>query len=126
MIKASELRIGNWVTVGENSNFQVKIINGKNKFEPIPITAELLKKTNFELDADESKHRCWHYRLGYNEWDQDFFLQLTDPDDEIDMALIYSRDVPESSCQIINFPKYLHQLQNLFFALTGTELETNL
>jgi hypothetical protein len=134
MIMASELRIGNWYSNGignyklSTSDFmdylnEAQVNNGavENIF-PIPITSEVLRKTEFELDEDESKHRCWHYRLGYNDWDQDFFLQLTPPDDEIDMCIIYSRDEPTSTCQIINFPKYLHQLQNLYYALTGKEL----
>ncbi len=133
MITVNELRVGNWIKrAWDQPAFMVDTVTFSmvkqhpDWYEGVALSAEVLERAGFEIDADESKHQCWHFRLGYNEWDQDFFLQLTDPNDEIDMCITYSRDTPESSCQIINFPKYLHQLQNLYFALTGEELPIEL
>lgn len=136
MIKANELRLDNWYSNGEKhytletSSFmdflnEAQVNNGDviNIF-PIPLTPEILEKCGFEKEiTNEPYVEYWWLRLGYNDWEQDFFLQLTDPDAEMDMCNIFSRDNPESNCQILNMPRYLHQLQNLYFALTGKELQ---
>lgn len=135
MIKANELRIGNWVTKTDKNytvaiNMLHDIATSENfPIERIPITAKILESAGFEKETTEGKGdyaECWDLRIGYNDWDQDFFLRITDPDAEIDMCLIFSRDVPESNCQIIQKPQFVHQLQNLYFALTGNELEITL
>lgn len=115
MIKASELRIGNWVQVngaytGDGFEIEGKQITGImnnyvyllgmleittsfEELQPIPLTPEILEKCGktdkrFQLEFSIMEGRFWylkHYELFY-----------------------------------------LHQLQNLYFALTGEELTVNL
>lgn len=117
-MKASELRIGNYlngrkgpVTVTEiRENNKVKIKENPSNFTfgdcllPIPLTEEWLlnlgfKKvgTNFELDFFvfwySSYQNCFVWR----------FMNINSNADPISL-------------------EYVHQLQNLYFALTGEEL----
>lgn len=120
-MKANELRIGNWV--------RCKIYNGNNDviipfafqeysyihlFEPIPITPKILERAGFgRIDYYAGNP----FRIGIN-LDNHFLLCYHDAvamgcDDSF-----YNEAFPHV--------KYLHQLQNLYFALTGTELDINL
>lgn len=128
MIQPNELRIGNWVYDTINDHI-VKIIGirlenvvcewghlkGEYKcnyeyLEPIPLNEELLAKCMFS-----------EY-----EFEDDIFLH-----DEEDVCVQKSGKVYypysfENSDTIGTPIRYLHQLQNLFFALTGKELEIKL
>lgn len=124
MIDIRELRIGNYVYL-QNSKTPYKITEiGYSEIEhpryevsgissgavfrtyvenlnPIPLTEELLLKCGFE------KHK-WGIITYYNpllELDADFHLKSVDCNIQV---------------------KYLHKLQNLYFDLTGQELEVNL
>lgn len=123
-MEANELRIGNWVSYSDNA---VKIAAGffvnssqmniETDCEPIPLTPEILEKAGFEKND----------RIQQN---FSYILQLKSR-----MTLVYYKG--DSSClsieqdnKMIDFAsgrcKYLHQLQNLYFALTGEELEIKL
>lgn len=134
-IKTSELRLGNWV-FGHNpatmaykqvGYFKVDDINeeGVNTYrvdgfdtesayyEPIPLTPELLEKCGFELNK---KVYRWHKNtitICNNEDNTGFYWDLS-ADGGLRLATEW-KDV-----------NYLHQLQNLFFALTGEELQIEL
>jgi hypothetical protein len=112
MINVHELRLGNWVNIwGEpnnigslQSNFWGVFINkvGEVDFKdisPIPLTPEILEKCGFVL-----MEGSW-----YN-------LLYIDPVGAGRFKCLYS----------VPYLDYLHQLQNLYFALTGKELEINL
>lgn len=141
MINASELRIGNYIrsnpnggdgtvirlhTIG-NSTVHGESLDGQLKNlkidldrwnEPIPLTPEILQKCGFDKNEDAGN---WHspehtiystkgisvgvkgdYIGWYNSSEDDF----------------YSSYYPQL--------KYVHQLQNLYFALTGNELKIDL
>ena len=74
-------------------------------FKPVLITTQILEKCGFEKDKDGV------YRsLNCLYWLDSGYLQIANG---------YSL--------VLNAPcKYLHQLQNLIFSLTGKELETNI
>lgn len=120
VMKASELRVGNWV--------RCKIYNGTKDvilpftwqeskyihlFEPIPLTPEILEKCGFEVRTyktngvekthySDSRNICIDHVLK-----KVFVLGLHQGyEDEVWIKKI----------------EHLHQLQNLFFALTGEEL----
>ena len=101
-----ELRVGNLLYNGFNELIEVKNISHYNTsgflletLKPIELTEEWLQKFGFELyDSVEFRH---FYRK--NDFDLDENYQPIDFD-----------------CIEI---KYVHQLQNLYFALTGQELE---
>lgn len=120
MIRANEFRIGNWVEARDGKNksyvqvdgflfwhFQLANADGGQAIEinsvyPIPLTSEILEACGFELKEDRyfEKGRVVIYDFGGG------------------IYTLYQYVLPEI--------KYLHQLQNLYFALTGTELEIKL
>jgi len=114
MIQANELRIGNWVHTGE---FHIEKFQGYHKikskwfdyahmFEPIPLTEEILLKCGFEKFA-----QTWyrHKLSGF-----EFALS----------GLIATNSYFE--CFPVDCCNHLHQLQNLYFALTNEELNIEL
>lgn len=127
-MQSSELRVQNLVKrksdgliykVVEILEYTVTIvpINGESYFktkdrvifediEPIPLTPEILEKAGFKQAISNDK--IWLLRIG------DTNLMLRDGE-----AWSYVGPIPLK----IN---YVHQLQNLIFALTGTELTINL
>lgn len=140
MIKPGELRIGNYVTVnnpkyhpgikgvilkifgitpssnGHSINLNTLHIKDQiiipfvsqylQFIEPIPLTEEILLKCNF-VAMDYGTH----IQYGHN-----LFWQLT-----------YHKKVKRYSfVELERSIKYLHQLQNLYFALTEKELTINL
>lgn len=126
MMKTSELRIGNWVNYilkeGEWSMTglmatQVVSIGSHDLvtemesipldmsyFEPIPITPEWLDK--FGLEKDNDNEYAFNME-GYN-----WTIRIHDGL----IGLDYHEYHPTQRI------KYVHQLQNLYFALTGEEL----
>ena len=113
-MKANELRIGNLVYLVDKEKVW-EILDGyeidkcdENPFtRPIPLTEEWLLKFGFEIKLDNFN---WNAGIGINEIG-DFKLALRHTDN---FGWFY-----KSRCTPI---KYVHQLQNLYFALTGEEL----
>jgi len=127
-MEASELRIGNWalkaLKSGQGRKLKaqigpediVRIYNntGSVNYEPIPLTEEWLVRFGFEKDD-----------TGVDIFDQDYYKW-------------YQKEFPiigvlcQSSDNLYLFDEntdtlrisFVHQLQNLYFALTGTELPT--
>lgn len=122
-MNASELRKGNWVLVDSKyfciENLEItgnEIVDPINPY-PIPLTPEILEKAGFAYDGTYHVHSSGDYRIyidgygslqckygggeGYNE---NAWLQL-----------------PSAGPL-----KTLHQLQNLYFALVGEELQITL
>jgi len=106
----NELRIGNWISMASwNADPEVKqvtafdianIVKFKYAIEPIPLTEEWLVKFGFEDNLP------WEYKQ-FRLDDQDRFHVV----DQTGYGIIIARGI-----------KYVHQLQNLYFALTGEEL----
>ena len=128
---AKELRIGNWVFCDEINNFypggfiQVEEIlsdgiershGGLTVYEldqihPIPLTPEILEKAGFTFYDNPNKTPSRIYKIGSDFrickcYNQDHFTLWDYP---------YGKSI-----------RYLHQLQNLYFALTGEELNIEL
>jgi hypothetical protein len=78
-------------------------------YQPIPLTPEILEKCGFYFE----KH--WYKRIA----NLDFFICSLGNMDEFYLLQF-------GSCGIMPPCKYLHQLQNLYFALTGEELTVNI
>lgn len=122
MIKATELRIGNWILAG-GEPFEVNpdvisvIYNegGRVEYNQIPLTPELLEK----LGVVEIPNIL--------EWVFSFMsMTLTFVWCNDDKYIVRYEGPAGGINHIINAPESLHQLQNLYFALTGQELEINL
>lgn len=138
MIQANELRIGNWVHYNNGHYCEITAIGSRTilgqqffnidkgndhpiideHINPIPITPEILENAGFKINEDagnwkHSEMKIWKdKRKMIGEEDGKFYLYNQCEDD------YYSWYYPEI--------KYVHQLQNLYFALTGEELEFKL
>jgi len=115
-MKPQELRIGNWIydTI-EGEELQVKIGNIKyySDFEPIPLTEEWLDKFGFEQKEGGSGPPI---NAVWDEWWEPYEGFRITQDVKNDWFLCGYRQNKKHF-------KYVHQLQNLYFALTGEELE---
>jgi len=117
MIQSNELRIGNWVKspkclvdldckTNEFNNLvytQVKYVRHENYFEPIPLTPEILEKAGFS--------RLGGMLIYYNF--KITFLMDTGGRYVID---IFYKDLHLGKIE------WIHQLQNLYWCLSGEEL----
>lgn len=131
MIDIHELRIGNLVyaypfriiKVSEITNLKSVLNEGDESEEPfadeeldgIPITQEILEKCGFEKTG--------------NDW------KLKNTDNSRDNTNYIEQDENKFTYVVADFGwdggydvevKYVHQIQNLYFFLTGTELEINI
>ncbi len=113
MIPANELRVGNWVKDIEGFDFLFRvearhIARSENNpcWRPIPLDDQHFERFGFEMD-----HGDWQMdgvKIGeHEEWEGEQTFRLSIPD-----WILYKS--PEI--------KYVHQLQNIFFALTNEEL----
>ncbi len=108
-MKAKELRIGNRVKMGNAYSTEVtaEIIGVAERFKPIPLTEEWLV-------------RFGAYKVNeiYEYWEGDYVYAY---ELEINgLSCLFSRD---GSCSSYSHIKYVHQIQNLYFAETGKELK---
>jgi len=114
-MKATELRIGNWVHHKNKGDFQIK----KSHFisivllfsKPIPLTDEWLIKFGFEFNevCDSLQHS-----IGENfKWFHYDLASATVTMQEMDDGELF---------HLTEHINYVHQLQNLYFALSGEEL----
>ncbi len=115
-MKVSELRIGNKFLFNgmedtiDAVDFHVPAFiedEDENQYAPMPITTKILLDFGFEKQKEDL------YRTGYYTLIVPFHIHIVRGD------FIYYADW--SHPVII---KYVHQLQNLYFAITGEELET--
>jgi hypothetical protein len=103
-MKATELRIGNYVDLGGGRNlYQIQDeIFGSLNLNPIALTEEWLLKFGFKY------YKSWNY------WQIKGEHRLK----------VYPCNISFDFRERFHFEiKEVHQLQNLYFALTGEELE---
>lgn len=125
-MKASELRISNLILkngkLHYTSHLTIRDIHGlsvddTDTFEPIPITEDWLVKFGFKLEADEGD-------IKYYEIQRLWYYVVFDHDD-IRLDIKTDKDMTHTVFYMDERFMYLHQLQNLYFALTGEELTIN-
>jgi hypothetical protein len=136
-MKATELRIGNWVNGefanGELKPFQIFRIDGNDDcsgLEPIPLTPELLEKCGFKkwkgrvMENTNIWMKKYEHEAGYFDVDNKPVINTS----TIGIRQYYGHSLPDEFFYTDHHSKieYLHQLQNLYYALTGEELEINL
>lgn len=122
MIEPRELRIGNLIAYNGRPDQVIHLTNqhietfvgpeepllaDSDSWSPIPLTAEWLERFGIERVSDGVIADHWHY--------EGFFLYI----DETDAGHKYYY---MSDAALVTID-YVHQLQNLYFALTGTELD---
>lgn len=114
-MEAKELRMGNWVDAEYSHWIKVSILDLVNiesnpeSFYPIPLTPKILEKCGWV----ENKEMMFTFILPNG-----YFTCIPQPSANA-FIIKYKNDH-------IAKIKYLHQLQNLYFALTGEELEVKL
>ncbi len=133
-MKASELRIGNYVYEDYGGIYEVININSEgfdfvdlrkptfngigrydiNSIKPIELTEEILLKCGFNTTFEKITE------IQINENEVLYYDSL-----EKCMSLYIPIQYEDTSL-VFNHCKYLHQLQNLYFALTNNELTINL
>jgi hypothetical protein len=108
-IKASDLRIGNLVLDGKdieqvNARMLDMLVKLEADFDPIPLTEE------------------WLLRFGFVYHDDDGIITYSSRDN----IVIFQRYRLDFYFELSNYKdaelEYVHQLQNLYHALTGEEL----
>lgn len=140
MVNANELRVGNWVKWNEDDTFMrigaSSFLLPDKRFDPTPLTPEILEKCAHRINVIK-----WHNEAGEEFVTTDYFFEEKtgvlkarfvegdilfwfkyNPDDR---PRLMSDELVFYNNQHI-FRKreyYLHQLQNLYLALTGEELK---
>lgn len=111
-MKSNELRLGNYILVNNNLQQVVELPLPSNcteeNTEPIPLTEEWLVKIGFE------KRYSGYGAKGYKGYD--FIIE-----DSFDICA-FTDGIYYSDCGYKLKINHIHQLQNLYFALTGEEL----
>jgi len=112
MIAVNELRIGNWVNCLLLGNYKLRSGDieedkANDIYKPILLTPEILIACGFKYMGYGWKHPD-HFRpfVGYH---QGFHLYWE----------------PDHTATMVKDVMYLHQLQNIYFSLTGEELTFN-
>jgi len=133
-MKANELRIGNYVKSNDvnmapyftvTASFLKQNENEMSWFiDPIPLSQNWLEKLGFEKNKDNrwmrGKSRYAIFYFEYYATGEDncmWRIEYHDTD--------YGRNEYKDCNQWGDVIKYVHQLQNLYFALTGEELTIN-
>ena len=109
-MKANELRIGNLVTFNgkqiivswEDVQFIMTSDFEKEYHKPIPLTEE------------------WLLKFGFSTVGGEFYLQV---DNDLEIAIEFWDKTVYHNSHYISTVKYVHKLQNLYFALVGEELK---
>ena len=120
-MKAEELRIGNYVTITPHSKEDVLQLNQSemeslyifknwDRLQPIPLTEEWLKM----FGANCIGAKGWNF-ISVNKADTSYIY--FNPNG---IGLAIDNGTTENAIEVEI--KYVHQLQNLYFALTNTEL----
>jgi hypothetical protein len=126
MIKANELRIGNWMKrdsqpngfqIDEDSFFIIK--QHPDWYEPIPLTPEILIACGFQKYGDFDNGSVDFYSNGK------FKLQVNNIANGNIWLCLWT--IPNDSKEQLDVQiKFVHQLQNIFYNLIGKELEIKL
>jgi len=140
-INTRELRIGNLLNLdfhGDSSVFEVGEISGDGvkhahfsewpdmeTLSPIPLTEDWLLRFGFEK---ENKKTSIKHGVYFSKWINDYKYSFAYAEFREDWGFYHSytdalKDEDNDRFDFISCGiKYVHQLQNLFYALTNTEL----
>jgi len=128
-MKASELRIGNYIKLMYNyedyETLQVTLhdleyIEKKwADYEPFPLTEDWLYKFGF-VDIDKGDNDY----ITYTDPNHDYYLQIDVRRKDGKYSILDNSFDDLRDFSMVDI-MYVHQLQNLYFALTGEELTLN-
>lgn len=143
-MKATELRVGNlvkakhtngnpnkWVVIQIKPEHIVTCSDNPKWFKPIPLTENIIEKIGFELydyedigeplEGQENDFIILSYKKHKNKY---VYYTLDGVSPRL-YQFIICRETDNNSFVLAEI-NYLHQLQNLYFALTGEELKIKL
>jgi hypothetical protein len=117
MIKLNELRVGNYISALGKTTTQV---------EGFCIWDGLIQNSDFaERDGEDFDEifltEEWLIKLGFQS-EEAFCYELDDISINTSRELIWVHTKCKNNVEL-DMPEYVHQLQNLYFALTGKELK---
>ena len=122
-MKASELRIGNLVDLGN----RIAKVTEINHLACVVVDLEETQDTieDYERVKGIILTEEWLLRFGFEKNDNNQFILM-----EGSVDILFNKDLNGWICDDINFSinmtDHVHQLQNLYFALTGEELILNI
>jgi hypothetical protein len=117
-MNSNELRIGNWVLYEGKPTEVDEFFLGAFKHlkaEPIELTVEVLERAGFEALSRERYFRT----KSYADMQTGVIVHHYESEDESVINYIHEPNITKEL-------KYLHQLQNLFYCLTGEEINKTL
>jgi hypothetical protein len=125
-IKATELRIGNYIKLMFNyedyeaiqvtSDELVMVDKKKADYEPLPLTEEWLFKFGFNhIDKSDNDY------ITYTDSNHEYYLQLDVRRKDGKYSILDNSFDDLRDFSMVDI-MYVHQLQNMYFALTGEEL----
>lgn len=136
-MKGNDLRLGNWIMgigymrvtelkteLGNNfitaSNKDVVFMDEEDSFQPIELTEEVLLKIGFDA-MHENRYMYEKSIINKHNINDDVYVTFHIINKTL--KINFSKNL-----QILNLYdiKYLHQLQNAYYCLTGKELEVEL
>jgi hypothetical protein len=115
-MRAEELRLGNWIEIIDSKGVYTTVTKSTFDcdvdvfYKPIPITVDWLLKLGFEYHAFDKNYVIttkddWHNSIK-----------------EIEGDWCYNNDFSDAGCYFVRDIKYVHQLQNLYYAINEEEL----
>ena len=135
MIKAEELRIGNLLELGSEILTVISIQGAGGWTEKFGAEGDDVFPSEEEYDKIEgiALTEKWLKRLGFDTVDYEYdFIEWAKEETELDFSINQIGIPPENQPFIFTYDtgmgdrnrevQYVHQLQNLYFALTGSEL----
>jgi hypothetical protein len=141
-MKTNELRIGNFVKLGKKKNtlevygvksFDVGIEGISNELNVYLMDKKYIYNVVSDEDIKPIKiTEEWLLKFGFKKTDNKYMDNYIIPIstgywhsvnyDNEDCEWYYNNDYSDASCYYVASIKYVHQLQNLYFALTRKEL----
>jgi hypothetical protein len=122
-MKASDLRIGNLVDLGN----RIAKVTEINHLACVVVDLEETQDTieDYERVKGIILTEEWLLRFGFEKNDNNQFILM-----EGSVDILFNKDLNGWICDDINFSinmtDHFHQIQNLYFALTGEELILNI
>ena len=128
---AKQLRIGNWlidIEIGFKGNFQVSaddigdLCDTPEIYEPIMLTHEILEKCGFDNLSGTNIYVKVMHSIGGNKLKS---LAVYIDENNYTVAIVDYYTGVEKTDLLHKDYTYLHELKNLYSALTGEELNVN-
>jgi len=127
-MESKELRIGNWLLDGFGKYYQAEVADlvllasrpDTKECNPVLLTPEILEKAGFIANNVGAGFVSMEYRILINTTGDSFYLR-----NYFEGGFIwgFNNGIEIGTPKTV---KFTHQLQNLYFALTGSELPINL